>query len=286
MLHENDGTHHDTEILTSPSKSENHTERNEKETMLFWALEASSSMNFSNLLEFGPFPIHKYPLTHSSLILTQKNPLITRQSISPSQMATTTTQALSPFSYSYTLNSNTVTKSKNTPFPSRRRNLNLFLSPPLRYSNNNCSFSFRPKRIISCSSSLKDNDHEETESSSSSSSSSTSTLQEPLNDDVESDDSQKEEGYDSDKKQQQEVDWKTDEEFKKFMGNPSIEAAIKLEKKRADRKLKELDRESSNSNPIVGLFNTLVRDILIREKERLQKAEQTFKALDLNQVNQ
>lgn len=64
------------------------------------------------------------------------------------------------------------------------------------------------------------------------------------------------------REKQQELDWKTDEEFKKFMGNPSIEAAIKLEKKRADRKLKELDRE----------------------KEMLEEAEETFKALDLNKV--
>lgn len=85
------------------------------------------------------------------------------------------------------------------------------------------------------------------------------------------------------KENQQEMDWKTDEEFKKFMGNPSIEAAIKLEKKRADRKLKEFDRESSG-NPIVGLFNKLVRDNLTREKERLEQAEETFKALDLNKV--
>lgn len=89
---------------------------------------------------------------------------------------------------------------------------------------------------------------------------------------------------DSDSDTQQEMDWKADEEFKKFMGNPSIEAAIKLEKKRADRKLKQLDRETTNSNPLLGLFNTLVRDNLLREKERLQKAEETFKALDLNQV--
>ncbi|KAF2320797.1 hypothetical protein GH714_030862 [Hevea brasiliensis] len=79
------------------------------------------------------------------------------------------------------------------------------------------------------------------------------------------------------------MDWKTDEEFKKFMGNPSIEAAIKLEKKRADRKLKELDRESSD-NPLVGFFNSLVRDSLAREKERLEMAEKTFKALDLNKL--
>lgn len=86
------------------------------------------------------------------------------------------------------------------------------------------------------------------------------------------------------KEKQQEMDWKTDDEFKKFMGNPSIEAAIKLEKKRADRKLKELDKESSG-NPVVALFNKLVRDNLTREKERLEQAEETFKALDLNKVN-
>nr|DAD41578.1 TPA_asm: hypothetical protein HUJ06_015901 [Nelumbo nucifera] len=82
---------------------------------------------------------------------------------------------------------------------------------------------------------------------------------------------------------QQELDWKTDEDFKKFMGNPSIEAAIKLEKKRADRKLKELDRETS-TNPIVGFFNRVARDSLTKEKERLEKAEESFKALDLNKL--
>ncbi|XP_059653067.1 probable zinc metallopeptidase EGY3, chloroplastic isoform X2 [Cornus florida] len=85
------------------------------------------------------------------------------------------------------------------------------------------------------------------------------------------------------REKQQELDWKTDEEFKKFMGNPSIEAAIKLEKKRADRKFKELDRESSD-NPIVEFLNRVVRDSLAREKERLEKAEETFKALDLNKL--
>ena len=78
----------------------------------------------------------------------------------------------------------------------------------------------------------------------------------------------------------EEMDWKTDEEFKKFMGNPSIEAAIKLEKKRTDRKLKELDRESGSG----GLINRVIRDGLWREKQRLEKAEETFKALDLNKV--
>ncbi|KAG8368511.1 hypothetical protein BUALT_Bualt15G0053300 [Buddleja alternifolia] len=86
------------------------------------------------------------------------------------------------------------------------------------------------------------------------------------------------------KEKLQEMDWKSDEEFKNFMGNPSIEAAIKLEKKRADRKLKELDRERSDSNPIVGLFNKLARDNLSRERERLERVEAAFKALDLNKL--
>lgn len=91
------------------------------------------------------------------------------------------------------------------------------------------------------------------------------------------------EGDSGERENRQERDWKLDEEFKKFMGNPSIEAAIKLEKKRADRKLRELDRERSD-NPIVWLFNRVARDSLVREKERLEKAEEAFKALDLNKV--
>ncbi|XP_027159349.1 probable zinc metallopeptidase EGY3, chloroplastic [Coffea eugenioides] len=85
------------------------------------------------------------------------------------------------------------------------------------------------------------------------------------------------------KEKLQELDWKSDEDFKKFMGNPSIEAAIKLEKKRTDRKLKELNRETSD-NPILGFFNKLARDNLSKEKERLEKAEEAFKALDLNKL--
>lgn len=90
-------------------------------------------------------------------------------------------------------------------------------------------------------------------------------------------------GEPEEKVEKQEVDWKTDEEFKKFMGNPSIEAAIKLEKKRADRKLKQLDMES-DGNPVTRFFKSIVRDSMWREKERLEKAEQAFKALDLNKV--
>lgn len=85
------------------------------------------------------------------------------------------------------------------------------------------------------------------------------------------------------KERQQELDWKTDEDFKKFMGNPSIEAAIKLEKQMTDRKLKELDRKTGD-NPIVAFFNKLARDNLSKEKERLEKAEESFKAIDLNKV--
>ena len=95
---------------------------------------------------------------------------------------------------------------------------------------------------------------------------------------------EEENNEEKEKEKQQEMDWKTDEEFKRFMGNPSIEAAIKLEKKRADRKLKDLDRESSD-NPIVGLLNRVLRDSLAREKERLEKAEETFKVIDLNKVS-
>ncbi|RZC72445.1 hypothetical protein C5167_047923 [Papaver somniferum] len=68
------------------------------------------------------------------------------------------------------------------------------------------------------------------------------------------------------------------------MGNPSIEAAIKLEKKRAERKLKELNTETNSSNPVVGFFNRAAIESLKREKERLEKVEEAFKALDLNKL--
>ncbi|KAH7665012.1 Ran-GTPase activating protein 1 C-terminal [Dioscorea alata] len=92
-----------------------------------------------------------------------------------------------------------------------------------------------------------------------------------------------EDGDNDEKMKQQEVDWKADEEFKSFMGNPSIEAAIKLEKKRADRKLRELDQESAG-NPIVAFFKRAAKESLEREKERLEQAEEAFKALDLNKL--
>lgn len=123
------------------------------------------------------------------------------------------------------------------------------------------------------------------------SSSSSVTVEEPkaeVNEEkdllVEDDSSTSEHEDEAEKRERrQEMDWKVDEEFKNFMGNPSIEAAIKLEKKRADRKLKQLDRERSD-NPLIGFFNNLARDNVSREKERLEKAEETFKALDLNKV--
>ncbi|CAN6483122.1 unnamed protein product [Victoria cruziana] len=66
--------------------------------------------------------------------------------------------------------------------------------------------------------------------------------------------------------EEQEVDWKVDEEFKKFMGNPSVEAAIKLEKKRTERKLKELSNQTS-SNPIGRFFSNILRDSVEKERE-------------------
>jgi len=81
----------------------------------------------------------------------------------------------------------------------------------------------------------------------------------------------------------QERDWRLDEDFKKFMGNPSIEAALKIEKKRAEEKLRELDSQEQG-NLFKGLLNKVLRSSLQREKERLDKAEATFKALDLNEV--
>lgn len=86
------------------------------------------------------------------------------------------------------------------------------------------------------------------------------------------------------KEEQQEVDWKEDEEFKKFMGNPSIEAALELEKKRVYRTIKQMERETDGGNPVKRLWNNLVRGRLEGEKEMLEKAEETFKALDLNKV--
>ncbi|KAJ3672822.1 hypothetical protein LUZ60_006196 [Juncus effusus] len=86
------------------------------------------------------------------------------------------------------------------------------------------------------------------------------------------------------KDKQQEVDWKEDEEFKKFMGNPSIEAAMELEKKRIYQQLKEIERETDSGNPIKKLWNNVVRDRLQGEKEMLEKANETFKALDLNKL--
>lgn len=81
----------------------------------------------------------------------------------------------------------------------------------------------------------------------------------------------------------QEMDWKLDSDFKKFMSNPSIESALKLEKKRAEQRLMQLEREDGR-NIFQTLFSGLVKNALVKEKERLEKAEATFKALDLNKL--
>lgn len=83
--------------------------------------------------------------------------------------------------------------------------------------------------------------------------------------------------------EKQEVDWKLDSDFKKFMSSPSIESALKLEKKRAEQRLLQLEKESGR-NIFQNLFSGLVKNALVKEKERLEKVEATFKALDLSKV--
>ncbi|MED6217741.1 putative zinc metallopeptidase egy3, chloroplastic [Stylosanthes scabra] len=175
---------------------------------------------------------------------------------------------LSALSYSYSI-----------PYKYNTYGRTLFVSP-LTHRNAHLSISFRSKHAslkpFNCSLKQEDYQHQ-THSDSDSDSNSPATLN-VAPDGNPTNENHKEE-------QEQETDWKTDEEFKKFMGNPSIEAAIKLEKKRADTKLKQLTRETSGAtNPLLALFNTLRRDTLTKEKERLEKAEQTFKALDLNKL--
>ncbi|XP_024542775.1 probable zinc metallopeptidase EGY3, chloroplastic isoform X2 [Selaginella moellendorffii] len=103
-------------------------------------------------------------------------------------------------------------------------------------------------------------------------------------------DKEEEKASDSQEKQEeqpqeikQEMDWKQDEDFKKFMGNPSIEAALKLEKKRAEQRLKELNNEQGG-NVFTGLIQNISRSIVQREKDRLEQVEQKFKALDLGKL--
>ncbi|KAL1317060.1 hypothetical protein HN51_069175 [Arachis hypogaea] len=162
---------------------------------------------------------------------------------------------------------------------------------PLSHRNGHLSVSLRSKHAsllkpLNCSLKQDDYQHQTHSADSNSDSDSDSATAVAVSPDGNpTNESHKEEDGEQKEKQEQETDWKTDEEFKKFMGNPSIEAAIKLEKKRADTKLKQLSRESSGAtNPLVALLNTLRRDTLTKEKERLEKAEQTFRALDLNKL--
>ena len=45
----------------------------------------------------------------------------------------------------------------------------------------------------------------------------------------------------------QQGDWKMDEDFKKFIGNPSIEGALKLERKPAEEKVREIDSQEQGN---------------------------------------
>lgn len=56
----------------------------------------------------------------------------------------------------------------------------------------------------------------------------------------------------------QERDWRLDEDFKKFMSSPSIESALKLERKRAEEKLKEINNQDQD-NFFKNIINFFVR---------------------------
>lgn len=56
----------------------------------------------------------------------------------------------------------------------------------------------------------------------------------------------------------QERDWRLDEDFRKFMSSPSIESALKLERKRAEEKLREINSEEGG-NFFKGVINFFVR---------------------------
>eukprot|EP00897_Mesotaenium_endlicherianum_P004005 jgi/Mesen1/3632/ME000020S03164 len=87
-------------------------------------------------------------------------------------------------------------------------------------------------------------------------------------------------------KKQDQKDWKKDEDFRSFLANPSIEAGIKVEKKRAEQRLAELDAEDHHGGFVRGLISSAVRNAVVREKERLERAEEQFKALDIGKLKE
>ncbi|KAL3695837.1 hypothetical protein R1sor_009913 [Riccia sorocarpa] len=88
-------------------------------------------------------------------------------------------------------------------------------------------------------------------------------------------------GGNGDVRKEAKVDWQTDEDLKKFLSNPSIETLLKVEAKRTEQRLKELESLQDKGNIFTDFFNKLTKSNLRREKERLQKAQETFKALDI-----
>ena len=56
----------------------------------------------------------------------------------------------------------------------------------------------------------------------------------------------------------QERDWRLDEDFKKFMSSPSIESALKLERKRAEERLREINSQEQG-NFFSGVINFFVK---------------------------
>ncbi|XP_058728899.1 probable zinc metallopeptidase EGY3, chloroplastic [Vicia villosa] len=79
-----------------------------------------------------------------------------------------------------------------------------------------------------------------------------------------------------------------DEAIANYLRNASLKASTKRDKRVYDRMLKMLDdvrtRKSINATKRKANFNNFVRQMMVREKERLQKAEKAFTDLDLNKL--
>ncbi|KAL4314939.1 hypothetical protein AHAS_Ahas15G0135200 [Arachis hypogaea] len=79
-------------------------------------------------------------------------------------------------------------------------------------------------------------------------------------------------------------DWDDEHHSHSDIHNIREDAVDKRERKRIGRRMRSSRKSSGATNPLVALLNTLRRDTLTKEKERLEKAEQTFRALDLNKL--
>ncbi|BBN01078.1 zinc metalloprotease EGY, chloroplastic [Marchantia polymorpha subsp. ruderalis] len=101
---------------------------------------------------------------------------------------------------------------------------------------------------------------------------------------MEEEEKKKDEGASPEQNAGEKVDWRKDEDMKKFLTNPSIETLLKVESKRTEQRLKELESLQDKGNVFTDFFNNLTKSNLRREKERLEKAQETFKALDIGKL--